>query len=487
MRTRHIATLAGLLLALGGAQSAHAIQAAGPTSLHNGFPVWWVDNANFPVAFFPTGVLTAPVVPTSPFSVQTGFGPESFWWAASAEGAIAAAGIVFEVAMEAAYLTETPANGDQLPFARTRVRADVPGAADGAQCTITTPYGTISDADTRVQGGTLNFTRDISGVPPDFAGVLGAPHTHFFFAGAAAVGPGGVFSGTGPIAAAPVGNGSRPANLTASVQCPNLNVSTTEWDVTGIAFNVGPNLAPTAVVDTAATRAGAPVTIDVALNDTDPVGADNVHGLNPIATGIVVPAPAVATPPRLAIGAVVVAFGPNEPVTTARGGTVTKQTNGRLTYTPAPGVTGTDTFEYVIQDIGGIVSGQAVVPRVFGTTSIPAGTGDPVPATVTVTIEDLVVARAELRTKLLRWRLEGTTSALFGPDGLTANVITLHAGSAVDAQGLPTGPVIGTATVAADGAWAFEGQATALPAAGNTVLARSANGVVSAATALRLR
>ncbi|MHB8763753.1 MAG: Ig-like domain-containing protein [Deferrisomatales bacterium] len=480
MRTRHIATLAGLLLALGGARGAHAIQAAGPTSLHNGFPVWWVDNANFPVAFFPTGVLTAPVVPTSPFSVQTGFGPESFWWAAGAGGAIAAAGIVFEVAMEAAYLTETPANGDQFPFARTRVRADNVGTGN---CTITTPYQTFTEAVT----GTLNFTSDVSGVPPTFAGVLGAPHTHFFFAGAAAVGPGGLFSGTGPIVAAPVGNGTTPANLTASVQCPAFTVTTTEWDVTGIAFNVGPNLAPTAVADAAATRSGTPVTIDVALNDTDPVGAGNVHGLNPIATGIVVPLATVATPPRLAIGAVVVAFGPNEPVTTARGGTVTKETNGRLTYTPAPGVTGTDTFQYVIQDVGGIVSGQAVAPRVFGTTSIPAGDGDPVPATVTVTIEDLVVGRAELRTKLLRWRLEGTTSALFGPDGLTANVITLHASSAVDAQGLPTGPVIGTATVAADGAWAFEGQATALPAAGNTVLARSANGVVSAATALRLR
>jgi hypothetical protein len=145
-------------------------------------------------------------------------------------------------------------------------------------------------------------------------------------------------------------------------------------------------------------------------------------------------------------------MGTREPVTTANGGTVVKETDGRLTYTPAAGFTGADTFQYVVQDTGGVVSGQTAGTRVFGTTVIPVGTGNPVPALVTVNVVGITVNQAVFRPKLLKWSVDGTCTAA---DGST---ISLFAGPTADPKAL-----VGTATVAA-GSWSFEGKSTLSPA-----------------------
>jgi hypothetical protein len=144
-----------------------------------------------------------------------------------------------------------------------------------------------------------------------------------------------------------------------------------------------------------------PAVIDVALNDIDVVddvvNGNNVHGL-----GLHPQAIAIVTDP------VTLATSRLGPVTTVGGGSVRRVTNiatGRslFVYTPptdpVPGFV--DSFSYVIQDTGGLISA---------------------PATVTVAVEDLTVAQAEFKPRTGKWRISGTTSHP------AANSVTLFGG-----------------------------------------------------------
>jgi hypothetical protein len=96
---------------------------------------------------------------------------------------------------------------------------------------------------------------------------------------------------------------------------------------------------------------------------------------------------------------------------TTAGGTVRRVSNiatGKSTflYTPPPDVnglpfSGIDTFQYVVQDNGGLLSA---------------------PATVSVLVENLQIARADFRTRTGKWHIGGTSS------DSTANTVTLFAG-----------------------------------------------------------
>lgn len=173
--------------------------------------------------------------------------------------------------------------------------------------------------------------------------------------------------------------------------------------IIGKLFNDGPNLAPTAVDDSAATAANRPVTIEVAANDIDFVAADNVHGINPQAIAL---ADATGLPLNANGMPLLTATRP-----TAMGGTVRRVSNiatGKSTflYTPPADVngvsfSGTDTFQYVVQDSGGLISA---------------------PATVSVLVENLQVARADFRARTGKWHIHGTSS------DSEANTVTLFAG-----------------------------------------------------------
>lgn len=156
----------------------------------------------------------------------------------------------------------------------------------------------------------------------------------------------------------------------------------------GKLFNDGPNLAPVALNDTAAAAKNRSTSIDVVGNDSDLISASNVHGINP--QGL-----AVANP--LTDGPIVGASGmpaiTAEHPTTA-GGTVRRTINastGKATflYTPRVDFTGIDTFRYVVQDSGGLIS---------------------TPATVTITVEELLLGQADYRAKTGKWKLSGSSS-----------------------------------------------------------------------------
>jgi hypothetical protein len=133
----------------------------GPTNPVNGFPTYFGDTNGRAVELCldPVFCLFDPVDPANPFSVQVGFGPEAFWWSADAiidNGTISA---ILVLAVEAAWNNEEPEDGEQFPFTRLRIRADVP--APGTYI-ITHPYGTETFVVTSVgPGREINMSRDI--------------------------------------------------------------------------------------------------------------------------------------------------------------------------------------------------------------------------------------------------------------------------------------------------------------------------------------
>lgn len=432
LRTMKTLLLATALVFTTGLTAQAALQAVGPVSLQNGYPVWWQDQAVFRVAFcLDAACFPDPVQAGNPFSEQVGFGAEAFWWLADATLPVGNALLV--LAQEAAWLTETARDGEQFPFARIRVRAD----ADAAGVhTITHPYGQIVVNVTTPGTRAINVTLDIPAAadPPLFAGALATDITHFLRIDNTPVpAPGAVFSGTGTIANAGT------ANAVFSISGPGIFAgapSTNQFTVAGRSFDPGANLAPVAKPDVVGTQVATPVTIDVVANDTDIIGPANVHGINPKATGI-------GAAPPFKIGPFNPVTGTNAPFTTTNGGRVEKNPDGTLTYTPAAAFSGIDTFPYVVQDTGGCISGQTdCSPAALGTPAppaVPPAAQPPVPALAVVTVEQ-ATAQATFRPKVQKWDISGTSSI----DRLRTPDNTVHFTSLMGAQEVPPRPTAGS-------------------------------------------
>lgn len=447
-------------------------------SLAHGFPLWFEDENGLKLelcldqrvelpggaAFFPC--LTEEPFTSAPISFPSNFGPEAFYWVATAGGAFTSlvngqpflGTALLVLAQEAAFATELTVDGQQVAFGRIRVRFDVPVPG---RYRVTHPYGVVE-----YEVGALALeddrevaqTQDVGNLapadvgPPPAGNVLlaledgpdpgavvpppGYPAVNAGIVSSAATGigpflvpapPHGPITalngrtyladpGAGdvhlevPVLNGPFGNAFRielldpPPGVVlnsaafdpASPDDPeNLaRASVIELDrfqVAGKVFDDGPNRAPAATDDAAATTKGKPVLVDVVANDTDLVDALNVHGIDPRAIALPTGEPGTYLLTRAQA--------------TERGGTVRRATDfrtGKTTfrYTPPADFTGVDSFRYVVQDTGGLVSA---------------------PATVTVTVEDLAVARAEYRPRAGKWRIAGSSSdgeentvALFG-------------------------------------------------------------------------
>ncbi|TLP65334.1 MULTISPECIES: hypothetical protein [Pseudomonas] len=109
---------------------------------------------------------------TQPINFPSNFPDEAFWFTADASIVNAAQGIDlgYGAAIEAAFSTDEPVDGDQISFARIRIRVDVPVAGTYV---ITHPYG-VEVFDVPAGGRrAINMTRDIGiGAPGDFTGAL---------------------------------------------------------------------------------------------------------------------------------------------------------------------------------------------------------------------------------------------------------------------------------------------------------------------------
>ncbi|WP_430310782.1 hypothetical protein, partial [Pseudomonas sp. PONIH3] len=186
-----VAIFAGLLQLP--AQAALYAVDTGPYTLPTGkFPAWYQDShgrvldlclskavssrvAGTPGA--PSYMCTLLPTPgvfddTQPVVFPSNFPDEAFWFTADAAIVDAARGVdlSYGSAIEAAFSAEEPVDGDQVSFARVRIRVDVPVAGT---YTITHPYGV--DVFEVAAGGrrAINMTRDIGiGSPGDYSGAL---------------------------------------------------------------------------------------------------------------------------------------------------------------------------------------------------------------------------------------------------------------------------------------------------------------------------
>ena len=399
--------------------------------------------------------LTAEPFPGSPISFPNNFGAEAFYWAAVAfnpalTSTVGANTVTWNallvLAQEASFVDGISSEGNQAVFSRIRLRINVP--APGTY-RITHPYGTRDYVVASIGVRDINQTQDLgilatetfltslgdrpaaqlplpafpqptppslSFLPNGIVDATGRSIGPFLTSTTAMVtaangsiylsDPGtdlapltvpvnpGPFGSTFTIelvgdAAGVIGNIPAGVILNPAPGAPNPNLVTiNQFQLVGKLFNDAPNSAPFANPIAVSTSMNTPVTIDVAPFVADTLTVSNSHDINPLAIGIFVSPADIRR---------------STSFTTAKGATVRRFTNtatGKttLTYTPANGDTGIDSFQYVVQDTGGLISA---------------------PATVTVTVENLTIASAVYRPKFGKWRIEGSSSST------ASNLITL--------------------------------------------------------------
>jgi hypothetical protein len=152
--------------------------AVGPTSVDNGFPVWYKDSNNLSVGLClddqnPFCNITAADVPdiTQPVSFPDNFPDETFYQLAQSSITLPGGSVaVLNDNLEAAFNTPGPVANQQITFGRVRIRLTTPSIG---HYTVTHPYGVddfdVTDTATR----NINFTEDVGiGAQGDFRGAL---------------------------------------------------------------------------------------------------------------------------------------------------------------------------------------------------------------------------------------------------------------------------------------------------------------------------
>jgi hypothetical protein len=464
-------------------------------SLANGFPLWYRDSNGLALeacldqqqvavatgtSFLPC--LTAEPFLASPISFPSNFGAEAFYWSAAAfstftsfdpnvAGSLVAGDALIVLAQEAGFTSGLAIDGNQAAFGRIRLRITAPF---NGTYRVRHPYGEQQYTVLAAVPGlrSINQTQDVgnllphppappvpAGPPPagDFTAALldgpdpatitsiavGYPAVSAGIVSSVATGIGpflvpttppvtaqngatylsnpgtDLVPFTVPVAGGPFGNALEielldpPPGVFLNANDGSQVIRLDRFQITGKVFEDRPNVAPIARDDFVGTASGRPVVIDVVANDEDHVGAGNGYGINPQAIGL------PSNNPADLPGTILL----TRPLTTTKGGTVRRFTDFRtgkatFVYTPAVGMSGDDTFEYVVQDKGGLVSA---------------------PATVTVTVEDLTVAKAEYRGRNGKWRVAGTSS------DATANSVVLFSGPHASLAGSAEVPAVSTA------------------------------------------
>jgi hypothetical protein len=154
--------------------------ALGAPTGFNGFPVWYRDSLGQTVILAPQDPLTIwdPVIDGNAFSAQIQWGSEAMYWTGDASiptplgGDPVGGSADLIMALEAAFATGDAAPGEQIVFARIRIRidTDIPGPY-----TVYHPYGvstfTVDPANTGTRA--INSTVDVGiGAQGDFTGAL---------------------------------------------------------------------------------------------------------------------------------------------------------------------------------------------------------------------------------------------------------------------------------------------------------------------------
>lgn len=431
-------------------------------SLANGFPLWYQDTNGRKLQLcldtaltVPPGVVVNPCdyePPTAnPPSFPGNFGAEAIYWMASAPGSYVVNGLTYSallnLSLEASGVNGAGLNdGNQAVFSRIRVRIQVPVVGTYK---VTHPYGSFEYVVTELIPGVrpINQSQDLGiDVAQNFllamndkTGELPEPIPPSTNVGrvnetGATIGPfleplapvaderylGLPFAPPNPATPTlpvdifqPVTGSLFATNyfrieLTSSPPHDQFYLNEDDesqilqfdnFQLIGKFFNAAANTAPVAVEDFVATAVGRSVNIDVVSNDRDVIVANvNAHGLNHQAIAL-----ADENGPLLNANRMPLLTATR--LTTA-GGTVRRVSNlasGKSTflYTPPAGYSGPDSFRYVVQDSGGLISA---------------------PAMVNITVEELQVERADYRPRFGKWHLRGLSS------DSSDNVVTLYVG-----------------------------------------------------------
>ncbi len=399
MRIKHtLYTITMLLLIIGMslAPANAALNAVGPVDAlsppSNGFPLWYQDTNLLKLDLCLDQnefcLLELPA-PTSPVSFPTNFGPEAFWWLGEAAMAFPGGDGLLVLALEAAFANEVAAVNDQVSFGRLRIRINVdqPGTY-----VITHPFGTFTQVITLAEIGPapeINDTVDVGnfldpGPLGDVTLALGSTVGPFLYwdSGLPLTDPGtpGAFYIGNPLVNHTVLGSPLGTNFFRIEKDGVIVAETNLFAVSGKVSIGDGNTAPTIEPDTGLTAMDTPVFIDVLAND--------------LAIDIPINPTSIA-------------------ITNGLDGTAaTEVVNGKVMvkFTPDPGFTGETSFTYTAATF-------------TGTQALAA-------TTVNITVEELTLTRAVLRTKLMKWQLQGTSSdttaneiiALLGTPSLSTNL-----------------------------------------------------------------
>ena len=245
---------------------------------------------------------------------------------------------------------------------------------------MVTPCGEFNfnvPTDVPIGGRFDGLSNDALGLPDD----IGGPYS------GALAGAVQIFASNGTGAAGFLGDGLTPGLLLSPLRPGGGTTVTFSRDglllQTGAQFTVvgklsgctADNLPPTANPDQDITKAATAVTVNVLANDSDVVVQFDELGA---------PTPVVVTPAQGTVAIVADSIAP------AGSGTAIVNSDNTVTFTPAAGFAGTASFQYRVTD--------------------PCGLVFPIPATVTILVEDLMANGADYRTRTGRWSLAGSSN-----------------------------------------------------------------------------
>ncbi|HEX5434187.1 MAG TPA: Ig-like domain-containing protein [Candidatus Angelobacter sp.] len=174
----------------------------GPVDNNNGFPQWYQDSTGLVLdACLPNSAeltdgtcLVTPdqlASPTNPIVFPSNFPDEFFYYNATSKMNVNSGSALLVVALEGAFAVGPVIAGDQIVFARVRMRVDIP--APGGTYKVIYPFGEEVFPDLAPGIKTLNFTADIGVAPGDFSGAMKGKITAFLRASTTAGGPASPF------------------------------------------------------------------------------------------------------------------------------------------------------------------------------------------------------------------------------------------------------------------------------------------------------
>jgi hypothetical protein len=490
------------------------LNAVSPNLLPSGFPEWYQDGAGRALQLCLSGVdngngplcpLALPN-PNAPIDFPGNFPNETFWFHGDATVPTTAGTADLTTALEAAFGGGAVVNGDQISFARIRIRIDVP--APGGNYRVIHPYGVEEFANVQPGASAIDFTSavGVAGPPPAFAGALAGAIGPFLTPAAT---PGG--TPLPPIDVALesfIGDPNVPGAVTGSafatnffrVEGPNVggssvnSVQTDQFRVSGQIF-AGALRTPLSITRASYARTAAGQVDVFATSAPDAIltlsGGPNLPAGIPemLGDGLgnffshVTLADAITLPPFITIAASAL---PNtdsvtssvltDVVTITKAefdtgpGTLIIQAVSSDKGAPAPTLTARGFIPGTLSTVNGVatlvVSGLDGPPPTV-TVQSSAGGSDTAPVQIGVAAEELIVTFAQYITKTKQWRVQGFTSKpgssihIFNTGGL-----------------LP--PQLAVVTADRLGLWSFVSKTARKPNAARRISVRSSGGAALA-------